>query len=194
MRALAFVLGALVATACSPDITSGTYYCGDEQACPPELSCDGPTAQCVYPQDVEVFECPAGSNDAEPDDDVAAAADLGVGGCGAIPVTEVGCIDAGGDVDHATLTIPSSCPNGLDLKLRYPLAFMPLQLELLDADGTLVEAGTICAEADTSAQVTTCLSASVEPDTTYVIRVRPADDAPDCDGACAYNRYQLSIL
>jgi hypothetical protein len=192
MRRLALLM--LLVAACTPDITTMSYYCGEEAACPPELRCDGPTALCVYPEDVAVFECPAGTNDAEPDDDTASAADLGTLGCGGVPFTDNGCIDAAGDLDHAALTMPASCDGTLELRLRYPLAFLPLQVELLDASGDLVEAGTVCENADTSAQVTTCLTASVVAGDPYVIRIRPADDALDCDGACAFNRYTLSIL
>jgi hypothetical protein len=194
MRAMLVLAALLAVAACKPDITAGTYYCGDEESCPADLRCDGPTAECVYPQDVEVFTCPDGTNAAEPDDAVADALDIGDAGCGGVPFNDNGCIDNSVDVDHIVLTTPASCDGTLDIRLRFPLAFVPLALDLLAPDGTVVQAGEITEDSDTTAQVTVSLRATVGPGEQYILRIRAAPDAPDCDGACAYNRYSLSVL
>jgi hypothetical protein len=185
-------LGALALAGCEPDITAGSYYCGEEMACPETLRCDGLTAECVYPDDAEPFVCPPGSNELEPDDALDAPGSLGTRGCG-LAVTELGCVDTSADVDHLAFTTPAGCTGTLELRVRYSLAFAGLELDLLDPDGTVIAAGDDCG-LDTAAQLTTCLSTTATPDTDYVIRIRIPDGTPDCDGLCSFNRYQLSIL
>jgi hypothetical protein len=192
MRARYLLLGLLAA--CTPEITSGTYYCGIQAQCPPDLACDGETATCVYPQDVSPFLCPEGTNDAEPDDDISSALDVGIAACGAIAFTDDGCIDAADDVDHVAFTTAADCDGTLDLKLRFGLAFAPLSIDLLDDGGAVLASGTQCQGPDSSAQVTVCLTAPVDPSTTYLLRIAMPSDAPTCDGACEFNTYQLSIL
>jgi hypothetical protein len=192
MRARYLLLG-LVA-ACTPEITSGSYLCGEQESCPPDLRCDGETATCVFARDVMPFVCPEGTNDAEPDDDIASALDIGTAGCGALAFSDDGCIDAADDVDHVAFTTPADCDGMLDVKLRFSLAFAPIGVDLLDDSGAVVASGAQCGTADSSGQITVCLTAPVDPTTAYVLRIDLPSDAPTCGGACAFNSYQLSIL
>lgn len=103
-RALARLGLLALLAACEPEITSGAYYCGPDRACPPDLRCNETTALCVYPGEAEAFTCGEGANDTEPDDDLASAFDLGVGGCSSIALVQPGCIDEDTDVDHLAIT------------------------------------------------------------------------------------------
>lgn len=190
---LGLVAAALAAAGCEPDIAAGVYYCGPEQACPDGLRCDGATALCAYPETAGPFTCAAGSNDAEPDDTPAEALDLGDGGCGGASASRLGCVDNAADVDLATITT-GACAGPLRASVRFPLAFAPLTVELLTPAGDLLAAGEVCDDLDESGQVKVCVEAVVDDATAYQVRVRLADDAPDCGGACAFNRYQLSVF
>lgn len=180
---------ALLAGACAPEITAGAYYCGPEEACPDDLFCDGPTATCVYASQVQPFFC-------EPDlDDVPAdARDVGVGGCGASSLVLDGCLDTGGDVDHYEIVTPAGCDDPLQAIVRFPVAFAPLAVDLLDAAGAVVATGEVCDDLDEAGQTRVCLQVTAQPDTVYVLRIRIPDGAPDCNRGCAFNRFAISIL
>lgn len=180
--------------ACEADIGSGVYFCGPERACPPGLGCDDATAVCVFPDEVRPFTCGDGANEYEPDDDLAAAGDLGVAGCGAVSVNERMCIDELDDVDHFAIVTPPSCDGVLDVEVRYPVAFAPLALELVDDGGDVIATAEVCDELDDGGEARLCATASVSPDQRVVVRVDAAAGGPDCDGSCGYNRYQLSIF
>jgi len=188
---------ALAAAACDPEITSGVYLCGEERGCPPGLVCDGVTTECVYSGEAASFQCAEGSNDGEPDETLDAAWDLGTGGCGVFPPIELpGCVDNAGDVDHLAVVASVDCEGArvFEVKLRHPIAFAPLSLEILDGDGAVVATGEICETVDDAGLVHVCAEVDAAPGDPLVVRVRLADGAPDCDGTCAYNRYLLSIL
>ncbi len=187
--AVASVLGA----GCSPEIGSGSYYCGPERACPEDLRCDEASALCVFVQQVEPFTCGPTANDHEPDDGVADAFDLGVAGCGGFSILQTGCIDSATDVDYLTGVTPAGCAGDLDIRLTAPVAFMPVQVELLDDSGAVVAGGAVCVEADDDGEQQVCLSAELGASAGFQLRVQRAEGG-DCGGACAYNRYALSIF
>lgn len=190
----AAIAAALLLAACEPDIGSGVYYCGPERACPDGLRCDDATAICKFPDLAEPFTCGNGANDLEPDDDPAEAGDVGTGGCGAVSIVEVGCVDTADDVDHVAFTTPASCDGDLEVIVRFPIAFAPVTVEVLDDAGTVLGTGAVCDDLDEFGQTRVCAEASVEPSQLVMLRIAAEPGGADCDGACAFNRYQLSIL
>jgi len=190
--ALALVVAAVALAGCEPDIVGGAYYCGPERACPPDLRCDEATAVCRYPREVEAFTCPDGTNAHEPDDTVAAAFDLGTAGCGVGSVAADGCIDNAPDLDHWTIHTPEGCGSTVHVTAAAPLAFAPVSLEVLAADGTQLVEGTVCDDLDDAGQVRRCADLDLPGGSTAVLRLGLLG-GEDCDGACAYNRYHLSV-
>jgi hypothetical protein len=187
-------LALVAAVACTPEIPGGVYHCGPERSCPPDLSCDGVTAVCVYPGEARPFQCGEGASVAEPDDTLPLAAPLGRRGCGFESVVLEGCVDHADDVDHTGFTTSLDCDvRPFEARIRYPIAFGPVALELLDDAGEVLAAGAVCDELDDTGHVQVCLQASVPEDVPMYLRVR-LEGALDCDGRCAHNRYRLSIL
>lgn len=176
--------------ACEPEFTAESYYCGEQMSCPPTLVCDGISAKCVYPQDVQHFICPDFTNADEPDDTVADAVDFGEAGCGSLAPMYLGCIDNATDVDH--LAIHVGCDD-IDFRLRFAYAFAPLQIDLLDPGGAVTASGELCEPTDATARSTVCLSTVLAPGD-YYVRVQIAEGAPVCDGLCDFNDYTLSLL
>lgn len=177
--------------ACEPEIGGGTYYCGPELACPDHLRCDQVSAKCVFPEQVNAFECGAGSNVHEPDDEVADAYDVGEIGCGR-EVRVDGCIDNEEDVDFLVGTA-GTCPlSDVTIEMTAPLAFMPLAIDLLDVDGEVLATSHVCAYVDDDGEQMSCLEQAVGDGAAYQLRVRRADGG-DCGGSCGYNRYALVV-
>lgn len=193
---LVVVLGV---AACTPEIGPGTYFCGPERLCPPELSCDDTSYTCVAPTSVQPFACPMGFDDAEPDDDMANAQDLGELECG-LPAIQNGasCVVDGDPADYYKFVYNQDCQGSnphLQIRLRYPIALVPLQVELLDDSGSVLAAGEICTSPiDTSGRERLCIDIPPVTGTTYFVRVARPADAPNCDGDCDYNQYLLDIL
>jgi hypothetical protein len=181
----------LLLAGCEPEIGRGTYHCGPERLCPPDLVCDGVTAICTVEHEALAFECAEGSTDSEPDDDPDAPYDIGVVGCGE-PRAMAGCLDDGADLDHLGLVVPAGCSE-LGAEVRYPVAFAPVVLEVIDDAGTVIASSEVCEELDEAGRAVACVTAAVSGDAGYVVRVTRGEGG-DCDGACAYNRYDLSIF
>jgi hypothetical protein len=194
---LAVLLAAAVG-ACTPEIGTGTYFCGPERLCPPEQTCDEPTHTCVNPVLAEPFACPEDTEDFEPDDELAEARDLGGMLCGQqlFGGGFNGCIAGAGKIDVFMLTgnaCSGSDTAALSARLRYPTAFVPLQLELLDADGELLATGVPCDVGDDFGGLDgVCLESPVD-DAIYYVRVSVDPVGPDCDGGCAQTQYILDI-
>lgn len=183
--------------ACQPDIGPGTYYCGPERLCPPDLRCDDTSFSCVNEISVDPFVCPEASQDSEPDDGEATAIALGDLVCGAVLTNSEGCISGSDAADYYRFDNPTTC-NGsnphLELKLRFPVATVPLTVEVLDDAGQVVATGEPCTpEPNFSGRDHMCLEL-VPSQAAYYIRVRVADDAPDCDGDCRHNQYLLDVV
>lgn len=197
MIRLAVVL-ALAAGACTPDIGTNTYYCGPERLCPPNLECNDANFTCELPSLTEAFACPSDSNTAEPDDDLASARDLGTLSCGTFdPLQdEAGCVPQAGDVDLYRFVYDDEC-SGVDphieVKVRFPIAHVPLTLELLDADGAVIQEAELCtASNDQTGMDRVCLEERLASGT-YFLRVQVPGGAPDCDGTCHYNFYRIAF-
>lgn len=198
MRVAIAVSAAALLCACSPEIGTGTYFCGPERLCPPDLECNDQTITCVVPAETEAFSCPAAANTAEPDNDLDSARDLGTLACGVIdPLIDApGCVPEIGDVDLYKFEYDDECSGAdphIEVVVRFPVAFVPLALELLDAEGAVIGAGELCTStADRTGTDRVCLESRLASGT-YYLRVRVADDAPDCDGTCHYNRYLVAF-
>jgi hypothetical protein len=181
---------------CAPDIGAGTYYCGPERFCPPDLACDDPTFTCERPGSAASFACPDGSQGAEPDDTIGTGEELGELDCG-LPILDqhVGCLDDD-DVDHIGFVLDGTCVGEdphLEVSLRFPVALMPLSVDLLDTGGDVIAEGVPCTPSgDATGTDRVCLDRRIEPGH-YLLRVRMVDDAPDCDGECRHNQYQLDV-
>ena len=194
---LAAAVLALAVTGCTPEIGPGTYFCGPEKLCPPELACDEPTFTCESQTIAQPFMCPAGSQAFEPDDDMGAARSLDDLVCGqAVLGAWTGCVSEGSDADYVTFVNGTSCAGSnphIAVTLRYPVAFAPLLLEVLDEQGAVIATGELCTLGnDATGTERVCLDLPQEP-ATYFIRVSADPEAPDCDGECQYNQYTLDI-
>lgn len=189
---VALAVALLGLAACDPDIGSGTYYCGPERACPEDLRCDEATARCVFPQLVDVFDCGPDGNVNEPDDAAGEAHDVGTIGCDRLESVQVGCVDNAGDVDYLRGVTPAGCAGDVTIELFAPVAFMPLSIQLLDEGGAVLATGAVCTEVDDDGEQRVCVSAEVGAATPYLVRIQRADGG-DCGGACAYNRYHLTM-
>ena len=195
MRLAAGCMVALVA--CTPDIGKGTYFCGPERFCPPDMECDDPTYTCDSPRIAQRFACPAGSEALEPDDSRGQASDEGELGCGASLIGErVGCVDAEGDEDFLAFDLTGECVGEnphLEVTLRFPIAFVPLSIDLLDESGATVIEGMACTQSgDLTGNDRVCIERDLAPGR-YFLRVRAAADGPDCDGDCHYNQYTIIV-
>ncbi|HLU67929.1 MAG TPA: hypothetical protein VKZ63_16705 [Kofleriaceae bacterium] len=193
--AAALALAALVG--CSPDIGNGTYFCGPERLCPPDQECNDNTYTCESPRLAERFECPAGSTAAEPDDTAAEALDVGAITCGAVLVEDRrGCIGEVGDVDLIAFELVGACVGDrphMEAAVRFPIALVPLRLELLDEEGAVIDVAEVCTvSGDATGTERLCIDAAIEPGR-YLLRVQAEPDGPDCDGDCHHNQYTIEV-
>ena len=191
------LVGLGVAAACSPEIGKGTYFCGPERFCPPDMACDEPTYTCDSTRLADRFSCPIGSNALEPNDSSAEASDEGVVTCGGVLVTDrVGCMEGEGDEDFLAFEVTGDCVGDdphMAVTLRFPIALVPLAIDLLDADGATVTAGEPCTPSgDRTGTDRVCIDRRLEPGH-YLLRVRAAPGGPDCDGDCHYNQYTIVV-
>lgn len=183
--------------ACSPEIGSDTYFCGPEGLCPPDLRCDDNTFTCRTPILFTPFECPAESEVAEPDNDQASAFDLGVLGCGDVIMQDApGCAPDPSDVDLIRFEYLDNC-NGPDPRIvinsRFPIAHVPLTLEVIDDTGAVVATGEPCTPRDNfSGRDTLCIE-DRPPAGVYFIRIQTDAAGPDCGGECAFNQYLINV-
>lgn len=202
----------ILVSACTPEITSDTYSCGPEMLCPPKLACHlGPLQSddslesarfaysCVTTLIAGPFACSDVTSDQEPDDEPSAGLDLTALACGSqFEFTDWGCIAQSDDVDHYRFSIPTACLGNdprFQANLRYPIGTAPLTLDLLDASGTVISSAELCSNSSTEGGIeASCLIVPNLPVGDYVLRVKldPVGTA-DCDGECAFNRYQLRL-
>lgn len=196
-RRLLALAAVALAAACSPEIGNGTYFCGPERFCPPDMECDDPSYTCESPRLAAPFSCPAGSNELEPDDSAEEATDEGAVTCGATLVGErVGCLEGEGDEDFLAFDVTGDCVGEaphLEVTLRFPIAFVPLAIDLLDEEGRTVTPGEPCTPSgDRTGNDRVCIERALAPGR-YFLRVRAAPDAPDCGGNCHYNQYTMVV-
>lgn len=193
-RLLLLALGA-----CSPDIATGAYLCGPEQGCPDGQVCNGADNTCVIPASAMAFACDPAAETHEPDQDAAHAASLGTLDCANATIVVTGCLAAGDGADWIAFVMRPECTTGsISAQVSSALAFEPVTIDLFDAAGTtkVASADATCpstASPDTTGEYAACLAHPLTPGTSYTLRVAPTGDAT-CGGACAFNRYRLTVL
>lgn len=191
MRALAL---ALLVAGCSPDVVSGAYLCGPDSLCPPREACDGETDSCVLASTAKPFACDMGT-EVSGDDSVATARPIPMLGCVSAPYSFDGCMPAGDAADWVKLTTPSVCSSvEIQVHIQYPVAYEHLALQLWDIGmNSSVGTDVPCSESSNDpAHVDRCINLQVTPGRDYGIGITPTSEGA-CDGACAYNRYYLTV-
>jgi hypothetical protein len=189
---LPIVLTSLL-VACSPEIAPGAYLCGPEEACPDGLTCDGAKNLCVLPNQVTPFGCAAGT-EVEPNNALATAQQVGNLACVSQPIELVGCAQESDSEDWFQFDTPATCTAvGVGARLTFPLAFEILALELIGTTGATIATGGACANQDADdGDEQRCLDQRLDPGGHYAIRVVRSGEGT-CDGACAHNRYTLTL-
>ena len=188
------VLLAIALTACTPDVASGTYYCGPDAACPEGQVCNGPDNICMLPSSVEEFSCDPGIP-TEPDDTAAQAHALPTLACPSVPFVDENCMLEGDDEDWVKLQGPSDCASGVQIEatVAFPIAFERIALELWDIDTmTKLAEDMACDREAKAGEEGRCITHPLVSGKNYGIKVRPAGDG-NCDGNCRYNRYRLGV-
>jgi hypothetical protein len=190
MRAIVFSFGL---AACTPDIVSGAYLCGPEASCPAGQVCSGRDNTCVLPSLAEPFSCES-EMDFEPDDTIVDAHLIENLGCVSALFANDACMLAGDTADWLAFVPPSVCSAvEVQARLSFPVAFEELGLELWDIDHDMpLETDTACKQGAGTGEVRRCLDFVLVPGTKYGIKVHPTGKGT-CGGACAYNRYTLSV-
>jgi hypothetical protein len=196
--ALVAAASVALAAACVPEIGGGTYFCGPERLCPPGLVCDDSSYTCELDAVARPFSCPAGSEDSEPDDSLAAATAIGTLECGRTLLDDlIGCMAEGDTVDYFRFEHTNVCSGQdphIEILLRFPVAMAPLRVELLDEQGQVIQTGEHCTQpGDFTGTDRHCLRLDPPPLGVYYVRVSLDPDGPDCGGQCRYNRYTLDI-
>jgi hypothetical protein len=191
------LLLALLAAACSPDIARGSYFCGPERFCPPDMECDDPTYTCDSASQAQRFSCPAGTEVLEPDDSAEQALEAGELACGVSVATDhFGCVATGEDEDYIGFEVPTECVGEaphLEVALRFPIAFVPLAVDLLDESGALIVEGELCTQSGNQTGTDrVCIDRPLAPGR-YFLRIRALPGGPDCDGDCSYNEYTIDV-
>ena len=189
------LLLAAALAACSPDIASGAYSCGAEQACPPDQACTGSDATCVVPSAAVPFACdPTVLH--EPDDTAAQAFALPALGCVSTPLNLKGCLAAADAANWASFQAPANCTAvQVQATIVAPIAFEGVGISLWDLTAmTKIATDTAC-PANTgvsSSEIAKCLTQTLTPGGHYGLEVTP-EGGGDCGGKCNYNRYSLSV-
>ena len=186
MRALLVLLAA-----CSPEINSGSYFCGANSSCPPDEACNGPDNRCVLKGSEMAFECPLHALPAGTS--IQDAYMLPALTCSGQAFEASGCVTADQPGRWVKLTTPATCSSvAVQVQITFPIAFEPLVAQLWDADANQM----IGASASCSPQVpgdsAQCIMMTVMTGHSYAIEITPAGGG-DCSGACAFNGYDLSV-
>ncbi len=193
MARIIAVVAVLAAAACSAEIGTGTYFCGPEQFCPPDLECNPNTFSCETPGTFEAFSCPFGASVNEPDEAMADAYELTLE-CGANTEDFTLCIDDGQDVDHFSFEMEECFGESphLSFEIRYPVALAELQLELLDDAGQVLEVAETCtAEQNFTGMEWKCIDIPPLEPGVYFLRVSTTGERT-CSGDCEHNQYRLA--
>jgi hypothetical protein len=191
MRALPLLI---LLGACSPEIVSGSYLCGPEQACPPGEACDGVTDSCLLASRAEPFECEMGT-DIPGDDTKDTANQIPQLQCVSVPYTVTGCMPMGDGADWYKLATPSTCSSvEVQARIQFPVSYEHLAMELWDLGlDTLVGSDIECAKSSGDpAHIERCINLTVTPGHDYGVLIKPTTDG-SCGGDCAYNRYYLTV-
>lgn len=195
MRGRIIGLAALTLVACTPEIAPGTYLCGAEELCPEGQACDGVTNTCELPSAASPFDCGDEIDEVEPNEAFPSAQAVGDLACVSRVAEVHGCTRKDGSPeDWFSFAVPT-CPATVRAtsRIAFPLAYEPLVLELRDANGSTKATATPCSSDDaTDGDTELCLDTALTPGAQYALRVAGSGSA-DCAGACAYNRYTLTM-
>jgi hypothetical protein len=185
----------LLAVACTPNITSGAYFCGADSLCPEDQTCNGPDNTCVLSVSAKPFACVDGSGDPighEPDDTPAQAFALPALTCVSPPFIDNGCLTMGNPANWYKLTSPTGCSSiAITARVEYPTAFEELAVRLADGAGTAIGSSLPC-DPVSPGDDSQCFELPLDAATDYTLEVAPTG-AGTCDGACNFNRYTLTL-
>ena len=185
-----------VVAACSPDIASGTYFCGPEMSCPPDESCNGSDNTCMVSGSEMGFACDPKDELHEPDNSQTQAFAMPTLSCVSSPYQDHGCLKDGDGADWSKLSVPSTCTAvEVDLRITFPLAYEPVTAELWDAGANMsIATAAMCSSnaGIAAGDAGRCLTKTVTPGGNYAILVRP-EGGGECAGRCAFNRYVLNV-
>ncbi len=182
------------AAACSPEVSSGAYLCGPNEACPDTQACDGPTNSCVVPTTASAFSCPGGTEKNEPDNTQTTGTVISNLECVSSQYSDAGCLALGDAVDWLRFTAPAGCTAlEVEIRISYKVAFEPLQIVLHDATGAQLATDTACKNTDPGqGEDVRCLTQTITSGESYGIEIKAAG-GDDCDGACQFNRYTIAV-
>ena len=199
MRALWMCVVALAG--CAPDIVSGAYTCGPEAACPEGQACNGTDDEdagliaetCVLQSIARGFACTP-QYDVEPDDSAAQGHLVGLNDCVSLQLPIQGCMAANDAADWVTFVAPAACTRvGVEARLMFPISYEVLGLELWNVDANMkIAEDKECAASPDEANTRRCMDVTLTPGTKYGVQVKPTGEGT-CAGACAYNRYTLTM-
>lgn len=191
MRATVFA--ALLLGACTPEIVTGAYLCGPEQACPDGQVCSPATALCVGPGAVRPFACGDAQTEIEPNNSASAPQVIPGTTCGTTIGEISGCTPAGDAWDWYAFTIPPTCTSQVvRVRLSSSIAFQTLGVTLSGPSGTFEATAAACDSSfPDDGEVQVCLAQPVTAGT-YTVQVAPVEGG-NCDGDCPYNRYRLAM-
>lgn len=180
--------------ACTPDLVPGTYFCGPEQLCPEGQLCNGDDNICVLPTAAQPFAC-ASSTEDEPNNAFAMAQPVLPGAsCASLPAEVRGCTSATDGQDFYGFSTPAQCTTvSATARLTFPIAFQELAIRLVDDGGATVAEGTPCANDEPDdGDAKLCVDGNLAANKSYAVVVSATGEGT-CDGACAYNRYRLTV-
>lgn len=188
MRALML----LALGACSADIAPDTYFCGPEELCPEGLACNGPDNICTVPSQAQAFECdvPDRTGDDEPST--------------GLPLSELTCVSGVRELraclfeddpgDWFQFDIPDNCiAVQIVARLTFPIAFEPVAIQLSTEGSAPENVDAPCQVGNQDAgEDARCFQRTVANGTHHAIGLVHSG-TQNCDGACAHNRYTLSL-
>jgi len=181
----------IVLAACTPDITSGSYFCGPDSVCPEDQTCNGPDNTCVLTASAKPFAC-ADKSEHEPDDAPAQAFALPALTCASPAFIENGCLHAADPADWISFTSPTGCTSiAITARLEFPTGFEAAGLTLATGDGTMIAAAMPCDAVDPGDDAV-CLTQTLDAATAYAVEIAPTGEGT-CDGECNFNRYTLTM-
>jgi hypothetical protein len=131
------------------------------------------------------------ANDVEHNDGASAAQAIPNVTCAGPLLQLKGCASGSDSEDWYGFDVPANCGATLaEIRVSYPIAFEQLALRLATTDGDAATCGVDSAPDDGFEQL--CVKQNVTAGTHYTVRVA-RNGTGNCDGACAYNRYTLTL-
>jgi hypothetical protein len=187
-------LGLLLFAACSAEIAPDTYFCGPEQLCPEGLACNGEDNVCTNPSNAKPFSCDLPFVDRTGDDQPTQGQQIADLACVSGVRELQNCLSEGDPGDWYQLLIPDNCNAvQIEARLSFAIAFEPAAIQLSSDGGTPVTVDGECANnPEQAGETARCFEMTVTNGSLQAIGVVHGDSA-NCDGACAFNRYTLSL-